>query len=217
MRLSALIIVALLGGPSVGSAQAPHPFSVHDMLAMDRISDPQVSPDGTTVAFTVRVTDVAANKGRTDVWVAAVDGSRARRLTAHEANDSGARWMPDGKSLVFLSTRGGSSQVWQIPLDGGEARALTHLAVDVNNLEVFPDGKRLLLTLEIYPDTAPGRRDRGDGEARCREGEEQGQREDLRVAALPPLGHVGGRQAQPRIRLGRRLGDACRSDARVRR
>ena len=157
MRLSALILAALLGGPSVGSAQAPHPFSVHDMLAMDRISDPQVSPDGTAVAFTVQVTDVAANRGRTDVWVAAVDGSRARRLTAHEANDSRARWMPDGKSLVFLSTRGGSSQVWQIPLDGGEARALTHLAVDVNNLEVFPDGKRLLLTLEIYPDTAPGR------------------------------------------------------------
>jgi dipeptidyl aminopeptidase/acylaminoacyl peptidase len=141
----------------MGSAHAPHPFSVHDMLAMDRISDPHVSPDGKWVAFTVRVTDVEGNRGRTDIWIAGVDGTKARKLTAHEANDSGARWMPDGKSLVFLSTRSGSSQVWQVPAAGGEARALTSLPLDVANLEVFPDGKRLLFTMEVYPDAAPGK------------------------------------------------------------
>jgi dipeptidyl aminopeptidase/acylaminoacyl peptidase len=157
MRASAVVFLASLGSAAVGSAQPPHPFSVHDMLAMDRISDPRVSPDGKSVAFTVRVTDVEGNRGRTDIWIAAMDGSKARKLTAHEANDSDARWMPDGKSLVFLSTRGGSSQVWQVPALGGEARALTSLPLDVSNLEVFPDGKRLLFTMEVYPDAAPGR------------------------------------------------------------
>ena len=156
MRASAVVFLASLGSAAVGSAQPPHPFSVHDMLAMDRISDPRVSPDGTLVAFTVRVTDVEGNRGRTDIWIAGVDGSKARKLTGHEANDSNARWMPDGKSLVFLSTRGGSSQVWQVPALGGEARALTSLPLDVSNLEVFPDGKRLLFTMEVYPDAAPG-------------------------------------------------------------
>jgi len=133
-----------------------HPFGVQDMLAMQRISDPQVSPDGRRVAFTVRTTDLEANRGRTDVWLAALDGSGLRRLTTNEASDSSARWMPDGESLVFLSTRGGSSQVWRLPIAGGEAAQLTDLPLDVTNLQVFPDGERLLLTMEVYPGTTPG-------------------------------------------------------------
>jgi dipeptidyl aminopeptidase/acylaminoacyl peptidase len=138
-----------------------HPFSVRDMLAMDRISDPAVSPDGKWVAYTVRVTDVEANKGKTDIWISAVDApdgpTKARQVTAHDASDTGARWMPDGKSLVFLSTRSGSSQVWKIAIDGGEAVQLTKLPVDVDNVLPFPDGKRLLLTMEVFPDAAKGK------------------------------------------------------------
>src|SRR5262245_20782362 len=114
-----------LAGPALGlllaasaSAADPHAFSVMDMLAMDRISEPRVSPDGTRVAFTVRVTDLQANRGRQDVWMAAVDGSTVRRLTTHEANDSQARWSPDGKSLYFVSARAGSSQVFRLPVEG---------------------------------------------------------------------------------------------------
>src|SRR5215831_8459448 len=79
--------------------QEPHPFSVRDMLAMDRISDPEVSPDGKWVAYTVRVTDIEANKGRTDIWISPLVTSEpgtARQITANEASDTGARWMPDG-------------------------------------------------------------------------------------------------------------------------
>jgi dipeptidyl aminopeptidase/acylaminoacyl peptidase len=136
-------------------AQDPHPFSVHDMLAMDRISDPQVSPDGGWVAYTVRTTDLDANRGRTDVWITAVDGSSSKQLTADPASDSGARWMKDGRSLVFLSTRSGSSQVWKIAIDGGEAEQLTKFPIGVDGVLPFPDGDRLLLTMEVYPDLAP--------------------------------------------------------------
>ena len=149
--------LALALASSSAPAEEPHPFSVHDMLAMDRISDPAVSPDGKWVAYTVRVTDVEANKGRTDVWVSAVDGSSSRQVTVNEANDSGARWTPDGKSLVFLSTRGGSSQVWKVALEGGEAVQVTKLPVDVDNMLLFPDGKTFLLTMEIYPDAPKGK------------------------------------------------------------
>jgi len=145
----------LLAAPS----EEPHPFSVRDMLAMDRISDPAVSPDGKWVAYTVRVTDIEANKGKTDVWVSPTegDGSVARQLTFHDASDTGARWTSDGRSLVFLSTRSGSSQVWKIDLDGGEAVQVTKLLVDVGNVLPFPDGQRYLLTLEVYPDAARGK------------------------------------------------------------
>jgi dipeptidyl aminopeptidase/acylaminoacyl peptidase len=154
-------VALLLAGCSAPSVAPPashaaplesHPFSVHDMLAMDRISDPQVSPDGKSVLFNVRVTDLAANKGRTDLWVVGIDGRGLRRLTDHEAADVNGRWMPDGRSIVFLSGRSGSMQVWQAPAQGGKAKQLTDLPADVNGLVVFPDGKRLLLAVDVYPD-----------------------------------------------------------------
>jgi dipeptidyl aminopeptidase/acylaminoacyl peptidase len=146
---SALPVLLLAALPA--AAQGSHPFSVHDMLAMQRISDPSVSPDGRHVAFTVRDTDLEANRGRTDVWLVGLDGGAPRRLTSDPANDGNARWL-DARTLVFLSTRGGGSQAWTLAIDGGEAQPLTHLPVDIDNLEVFPGGRRLLLSCEVWPD-----------------------------------------------------------------
>jgi len=154
MRSSlALVLLLLLSLPA--AAADTHPFSIHDMLAMDRISDPRVSPDGTQVAFGVRVTDVEANRGRSDLYLAAVDGSWLRRLTSHEAGDSQPRWSPDGRSLYFVSTRSGSAQVWRLPMDGGEAQPLTQLPLDVDALEVAPDGGHLLLSMAVFPGKSP--------------------------------------------------------------
>ena len=100
----------LLAGAAV--SQGTHPFSVHDMLAMQRVGDPQVSPDGRLVAFVLRTTDLEADRGRTDLWMAHVDGTPPRRFTSHEAGDSMPRWSPDGGSVYFLSSRSGSSQVF---------------------------------------------------------------------------------------------------------
>jgi dipeptidyl aminopeptidase/acylaminoacyl peptidase len=134
------------------SLQDTHAFGVQDMLAMDRIADARVSPDGKRVLFTLSATDLEANRRRTDLWIADVDGGKPRALTTHPAADFNGRWMPDGKSIVFLSTRGGGAQVWQLAVDGGEAQQLTRFELDVGNLEVFPGGKRLLLSFEVWPD-----------------------------------------------------------------
>ena len=123
-------MASLLTGAEVDPSQtltASHPFSVHDMLAMDRISDPQASPDGKTVVFVVRKTDLKANRGRTDLWLVHTDGSGLRCLTSHPENDSNPRWAPDSRTVWFLSSRLGSSQVWKIRIDGGEARKVTRL------------------------------------------------------------------------------------------
>ena len=159
--MSAVLIVlagtgAGLSAASRSSAQAgpaagTHPFSIHDMLAMDRISDSRVSPDGRTIAFTLRTTDLEANRGRTDIWLVDADSRNLRQLTSHPAADGNARWMPDGKGLFFLSTRSGSSQVWRIRLDGGEAQQVTDLPLDVGALLVSPDGKTLVVSIEVFP------------------------------------------------------------------
>lgn len=129
-----------------------HSFSVHDMLAMDRISDPQVSPDGKRVVFVSRKTDLEANRGRTDIWLVGTDGSGLKQLTSHPANDLNPRWSADGKNIWFLSSRSGFSQVWRIAIDGGEAVRVTNLPLDVENLVISSDGKHLAFTLEVFPD-----------------------------------------------------------------
>lgn len=140
--------------PAVPTAAGAHPFTVDDMLAMERIGDPALSPDGKLVVFTVSTPDLTANKHRSDLWIANVDGSHVRRLTSDPASDHGARFAPDGKSVYFLSRRSGSSQVWRIAVDGGEATQVTKLPVDVEGVLAFPDNKKLLLVISVFPDAA---------------------------------------------------------------
>ena len=133
----------------VGFAQT-HPFSIHDMLAAQRLSDPQVSPDGKRILFVLRTTDLEADRGRTDLWLVGSDGDNLRRLTSHEAGDSSPRWLPDGRTILFLSTRSGSSQVWKIAVDGGEAEQVTEQPLDVGNLVISPDGQSIAFTMEVF-------------------------------------------------------------------
>jgi dipeptidyl aminopeptidase/acylaminoacyl peptidase len=139
----------LVGLPA--HAADTHPFGVHDMWAMKRISDPQVSPDGKWVLFTLRTNDLEANKGRTDLWLVGSDGEGLRPLTDHSAADTGGRWSPDGEWIWFTSTRSGSSQVWKLPFDGGEASQATNLAVDASNVVVSPDGGKIAFSAEVFP------------------------------------------------------------------
>ncbi len=153
MRMRAaffLCLLVLVTGSALADDTAPHPFDVHDLLAMDRVGDPQVSPDGDWVAYTVSTPDVEANRSRSDLWLSSVDGKTTKRLTSNPAGDFNARWCLNG-TLFFLSTRSGSSQIWNIDPKGGEARQITDLALDISNLEVVPDLRGFLFTMEVYP------------------------------------------------------------------
>lgn len=151
----AVFVVAVLIGHPAGAAEKTHPLTIHDMLAMDRISDSRVSPDGKRIVFNIRETDLEANRGRTDIWLVATDGTGLRRLTNHPAADYNARWSPCGKCVFFLSTRSGSSQVWRIKVDGGEAEQMTRLPLDVGSLVVSPAGEMLAVTMEVFPGASP--------------------------------------------------------------
>ena len=149
------IPLAVLSLAVAAGATTPEkrPFDVHDLVAMARISDPQPSPDGSRVAFTVTTMDLDANKGRSDLWLAAIDGSGTRRLTTHEAGDSSAAWAGDG-TLYFLSSRSGSSQVWRLSTGGGEAAQVTRLPLDVDALQVGPRGDALYVAMAVFPNCA---------------------------------------------------------------
>jgi dipeptidyl aminopeptidase/acylaminoacyl peptidase len=136
---------------SFADAGEKRPFSVHDMLAMDRISDVRPSPDGSQLLFSLRKTDVAGNRGATSVWMVGLDGKPPRMVAQSTAGAWGARWAKDG-SVLYLSGEGGTSQVWKLDLETTGSQRVTAYEVEVDNLEPFSDGRRLLLSMQVYPD-----------------------------------------------------------------
>ena len=128
------------------------PFDVNALLELKRIGDPQISPDGRWVAFTVQTVDLAANKKPVQVWIVPLDGGTPKQITHDGESNQRPRWSPDGKRIAYISDRGGSSQIWLMDPDGGNARQVTNLSTEADG-EVFSgDGKNLVFTSEVYPD-----------------------------------------------------------------
>lgn len=126
----------------------PHTLTLDDLFALEHVSDVQMSPDGTRVAFVVGKRH-AAGEYRTlaaSIWLAPSDGSApARRLTYGPHSDTLPRWSPDGARMAFLSDRekADTPQIYVMPLAGGEAHQLTHAKAGVADLKWNPDGTRI--------------------------------------------------------------------------
>lgn len=147
-------LAVLLVGLVAGVQAANRGMNAEDLVQFERVSAPKLSPDGKQVVYALRRTDLAANKGRTALWLQALKGGQPRRLTALESNASEPAWSADGAALYFLSTRSGSSQVWRLDLAGGDAQAVTELPLDVLNYRISPDGRQLAFSLEVFTDCA---------------------------------------------------------------
>ena len=135
-------------------AQAKHPIAFEDLAKVQRLADPQLSPDGKWIAYEVGVVDLAANKVLKHLWLVSADGGEPRQLTRGDGSDTRPRWSPDGKSLAFISTRGGNSQVWILSLEGGDPRPATSLSTEADGVTWAAHGDVLLFTSQVYPDCA---------------------------------------------------------------
>lgn len=151
MRTTTFAAAFLLAALPLAAAD-PRPFTVQDLLAMQRISEPTPSPTGDRVVFTVRTRDQAADRYRADLWIVGADGSGLRQLTSHEANETNPIWSPDGATIYFLSPAAGGSQVWRVAAAGGEPEQVTKLPLDVGNLLLSPDGTAFAFSLDVFPD-----------------------------------------------------------------
>ncbi|HEX4600141.1 MAG TPA: S9 family peptidase [Gemmatimonadales bacterium] len=144
LRLLALCCV--LAAPAAAQKRG---LTIDDLLALKAVGDPQLSPDGKWVAYTVTATSLPDNRGTTRVWLVEVATGQARELTAGPGSDRQPRWAPDGKLLAFVATRQHGPQLWVLPIEGGEARRVTDLPDGVADPVWFPDGKHLLVTSDI--------------------------------------------------------------------
>ncbi|TQV76918.1 S9 family peptidase [Aliikangiella marina] len=128
------------------------PFSAEDLVTFERVSSAVISPDGKHVSYVVRTTDMEANRGRTDVWLARLSDNQTTQLTSHNASDHSPKWSKTGRTVYFLSSRSGSSQVWKVNINNLKLTQVTDYPVDVTTFKLSPQNDKLLFSSRVYPD-----------------------------------------------------------------
>ena len=119
------------------------------LWTLKRVSDPQISPDGRWVLFTMNTVSIEENKGNTDLYLVPLTGGAVKQLTTSKSADFSGRWSPDGKTIAFLSTRDGAPQIYTIDVSGGEAKKLTDLKQGASNFAWSPDGGYFSFTSDV--------------------------------------------------------------------
>jgi dipeptidyl aminopeptidase/acylaminoacyl peptidase len=158
-RLSVLVLllapVAITGAQTTAPAPTKRALRASDVYQLRTVSDPQLSPDGAWVAYSVSTPDSAKDKSDSDVWMTSWDGAQTIRLTSSPDGESTPRWSPDNRYLAFVSGRqeGKGGQVWLLDRRGGEAQRLTTLKGGIDEFAWSPDSKRLVLVLDEETDS----------------------------------------------------------------
>jgi len=142
-------LLALLLAFEVHADAAGDRFGPADLARLADVAEPEFSPDGEQVAYSVTTDNVEADKRTSDLWRVRFDGRDRVQLThTPEHSEWQPRWAPDGTALAFLADRGGeeaTTQVWLMPAHGGDARKLTDFPAGVEDYAWSPDGKRLAI------------------------------------------------------------------------
>jgi dipeptidyl aminopeptidase/acylaminoacyl peptidase len=147
--LCGLLAILCLGRDALAEKK---PFTFEEMMKVKRVADPQVSPDGRLVVFTMSVYDVAKNSRNSDLWMVPLQGGEPVPLTRNPAIDERPRWSPDGRRLAFISRRSGSEKIWILPIDGGEPSMVDTGSLAASGVLWAPDGKSLLFTSDVFPE-----------------------------------------------------------------
>ncbi|HKN66758.1 MAG TPA: DPP IV N-terminal domain-containing protein, partial [Gemmatimonadaceae bacterium] len=145
MKLSVLSLTVALAA-SLG-AQEKRPITFEDFAAVRAVSDPQISPDGRSVLYSVRTTDIAANRRSGKTYLAPTSGVSARVFPGDDVSASEARWSPDGRRIAYIA----GGQLWIASADGSNRVQLTRLNGGATGPVWAQTGSLIAFTSSVYP------------------------------------------------------------------
>ena len=143
-----VLVFALSSFAAIAAAQESRRFTVEDLLKVRRVGDPQISPNGKRVAFTIGDVNWDANKVVTQIYVMTIDGGNIKQLTNGAGSATAPRWSPDGKRIAYVT----GSQIWTMEDDGHNKDQVTKISTGATAPVWSPDGKWIALTSDVYPD-----------------------------------------------------------------
>jgi dipeptidyl aminopeptidase/acylaminoacyl peptidase len=149
LRVCCLVAILWMPMSLVQAEEAAKVLTVADYLDLERVSDPQISPDGTKILFTRSWIDQMEDRWRSDIWIMNSDGSRSRFLT----KGSSPRWSPDGTRFAFLDEgEPKGTQLFVRWLDAAEATQITRVEKAPSSFKWSPDGKTIAFVMRTPPD-----------------------------------------------------------------
>jgi dipeptidyl aminopeptidase/acylaminoacyl peptidase len=141
-----LLLCGLAAFALAPSPAAARPMTATDLATMKRIGAPVASPDGRWLVYQLRETDLAANRGRTDLWLLDLSrpGAEAVRIASTpEHNEHDPRFSADGRSLYFLSNQSGDDQIWRVSLPSGTPERVSDVRGGISGFLLAPSGDRV--------------------------------------------------------------------------
>lgn len=136
-------------------------FTPEVLLSLGRVGDPQVSPDGTRILYSVNYQDVKENKGNADLWLIDIEGKTpAVNITNTPSSESNAVWINDGSQIAFLyrdpAKEDSKTQVWVMDAKGGNRKPVSEMENGVDGFVISPDGTKIILVSQVkYGKTQP--------------------------------------------------------------
>jgi dipeptidyl aminopeptidase/acylaminoacyl peptidase len=145
LLLAGLAAAALIALPAASDAR---PMTATDLATMNRLGAPAVSPDGRWIAYQLRETDLAANRGRLDLYLLdtrTAGAAPVRIASTPEHNEHSPAFSADSRHLYYLSNQSGSDQLWRVAVPGGTAEQLTRLAAGISGYSLSPAGNAVAI------------------------------------------------------------------------
>jgi dipeptidyl aminopeptidase/acylaminoacyl peptidase len=129
----------------------PTPFSVENLLSMERISEPALSPQGNWIVFSLQKIDMNTNKSTGKLYLLDVKKAIVSPLTSGNGSDYNPVWSADQSAIYFLSSRSSSSQIWKIDINSKSETQISNYPLDVNSFKLSPCGKTFVFAMEVFP------------------------------------------------------------------